>query len=99
VDTDQLSDTDQADAPEDPMTLTLITELYVQVTGDRSAKVDWDLVEKVFREKRGIPVVIGYLDADDTEVEFDFRFDTDTDAGDTDPLTGQLSRDTGPAAQ
>jgi L,D-transpeptidase ErfK/SrfK len=47
------------EAEEEP-TLTSITELYVQVTRDKPAEVDWDLVRKVFRDQRGVPVVIGY---------------------------------------
>lgn len=40
--------------------LTSITRLYIQVTRNRSAVVDWDLVEKVFQDQRGIPTVIGH---------------------------------------
>jgi L,D-transpeptidase ErfK/SrfK len=59
----------QKDMPEasSDLTLTSITRLYVQVTRDRSAVVDWDLVEKVFREQRGIPTVIGHAYADNAE--------------------------------
>lgn len=58
------SDPDQPDALV-AATLTAITELYVKVTSDRAAMVDWHLVEKVFREERGIPVRIGYADVDE----------------------------------
>jgi L,D-transpeptidase ErfK/SrfK len=39
--------------------LTAITERYVQLTDKRPAVVDWSLVEKVYAEHSGIPVVIG----------------------------------------
>ena len=39
--------------------LTAITELYVYATRKRTARVDWQRVERVYAEKRGIPVVIG----------------------------------------
>jgi L,D-transpeptidase ErfK/SrfK len=44
-------------------TLTSITRLYIHVTRNRSAVVDWDLVEKVFQDQRGIPTVIGHASA------------------------------------
>jgi L,D-transpeptidase ErfK/SrfK len=53
--------------------LTSITELYIAVTKDRVADVDWDLMTKVFSQKLGIPVKVGQrvMDstppADDTE--------------------------------
>jgi len=40
-------------------TLTAITELYVQVTRDRPAEVNWKLVDEVFRARLGTPVKIG----------------------------------------
>ncbi len=49
------------------LTLTSITRLYIQVTRHRSAVVDWDLVEKVFQDQRGIPTVIGHAYTDHTE--------------------------------
>ncbi len=39
--------------------LTPITQLYVQATAERAAEVDWELAETVYREQRGVPVVIG----------------------------------------
>jgi L,D-transpeptidase ErfK/SrfK len=43
----------------DESALTSITRLYIQATRNRSAVVDWELVEKVFQDQRGIPTVIG----------------------------------------
>lgn len=39
--------------------MTFITERYVELTRERPAEVDWDLVEQVYREQRGIPVAVG----------------------------------------
>ncbi|MCC7330038.1 MAG: L,D-transpeptidase family protein [Gammaproteobacteria bacterium] len=39
--------------------MTDVTALYVRATAERPARVDWDLVEKVYREKLGIPVRVG----------------------------------------
>jgi L,D-transpeptidase ErfK/SrfK len=39
--------------------MTFITEHYVELTRERPAEVDWDLVEQVYREQRGIPVAVG----------------------------------------
>jgi L,D-transpeptidase ErfK/SrfK len=39
--------------------LTAITELYVRVTEGRPATVDWALVDKVFRERRGVAIPVG----------------------------------------
>lgn len=50
-------------------TLTSITELYVWVTRDKPALVDWELVREVFREQQGIPVVIGRASGDVVEIE------------------------------
>ena len=50
-------------------TLTSIIELYVQVTRDRPALVDWELVREVFREQLGIPVVIGQASGDAVGIE------------------------------
>lgn len=50
-------------------TLTSITELYVWVTRDKPALVDWELVREVFREQQGIPVVIGHASGDVVEIE------------------------------
>jgi L,D-transpeptidase ErfK/SrfK len=41
------------------LTQTSITELYVELTRDKPASVDWDLVDEVFRDQLGIPVIIG----------------------------------------
>ena len=49
----------EEDAEEAEHGLTAITELYVFATRKRTAEVDWQRVEQVFEEKRGIPVVIG----------------------------------------
>jgi L,D-transpeptidase ErfK/SrfK len=39
--------------------LTPITELYVRITRDRPADIDWALVEQVFRERNGVAVRVG----------------------------------------
>jgi L,D-transpeptidase ErfK/SrfK len=39
--------------------MTFITERYVELTRERPAAVDWQLVEQVYREQRGIPVHVG----------------------------------------
>ncbi len=39
--------------------LTVITQLYVEATAERAAVVDWDLIEQVYRQQRGIPIVVG----------------------------------------
>ena len=39
--------------------MTYITERYVELTSDRPADVDWGLVDRTYREERGIPVAIG----------------------------------------
>ncbi len=57
----------EASATSGDLTLTSITRLYIQVTRHRSAVVDWDLVEKVFQDQRGIPTVIGHAYTDHAE--------------------------------
>ncbi len=49
----------EENAEEEEHGLTAITELYVYATRKRTARVDWQRVERVYAEKRGIPVVIG----------------------------------------
>lgn len=39
--------------------LTPVMELYVQVTADRPAQMDWDKVDETFRQATGVPVAIG----------------------------------------
>ncbi len=39
--------------------MTPITELYVQVTSERPASVDWELVEQVYLAEAGLPVAVG----------------------------------------
>ena len=39
--------------------LTQITQLYVSATAGRAAEVDWDRIETAYRERRGVPVVVG----------------------------------------
>ncbi|MCC5795581.1 MAG: L,D-transpeptidase family protein [Chromatiales bacterium] len=40
--------------------LSAIIELYVRATADRAPdQVDWELIEQVFQEKRGLPVRVG----------------------------------------
>jgi L,D-transpeptidase ErfK/SrfK len=39
--------------------LTAITEAYVAATRDRTARVDWELVEEVFARRDGVPVKVG----------------------------------------
>jgi len=41
--------------------LTEITELYVRATRDRPASMDWERVDRVFRERRGVAVRVGTL--------------------------------------
>ncbi|MBT77706.1 MAG: L,D-transpeptidase family protein [Gammaproteobacteria bacterium] len=50
---------DQATDAADGWSLTDITELYIQITRDRSAIVDWELVDTVFESRLGIPVRVG----------------------------------------
>jgi len=57
----------EASATSGDLTLTSITRLYIQVTRHRSPVVDWDLVEKVFQDQRGIPTVIGHAYTDHAE--------------------------------
>ena len=47
------------DGDELAYSLTAITELYVRATRDRAARVDWQLVDSVYRDQLGIPVRIG----------------------------------------
>jgi len=42
--------------------MTDIIELYVEVTRDRTASVDWDLINTVYEERLGMPVKIGTVD-------------------------------------
>lgn len=39
--------------------LTAVTQLYVQATRERDASIDWKRVDAVYRDKLGIPVVVG----------------------------------------
>lgn len=39
--------------------MTALTEQYVLATQNRAARVDWDLVEQVYRRRDGIPVRVG----------------------------------------
>ena len=39
--------------------LTAITQLYVQATRTRAASIDWQKVDEAYREKRGIPLLVG----------------------------------------
>ncbi len=39
--------------------MTQVTQAYVRATEGRPARVDWDLVEEVYRAKLGIPVRVG----------------------------------------
>lgn len=67
--------TDAPDNGEDPnpatdsaaeqWSLTRITELYIATTRDRSAIVDWPLVEQTWRERLGTPVRIGRAETAD----------------------------------
>lgn len=40
--------------------LTAITEIYVKATRDRPAEIDWALVDRVYRERLGVAVRVGY---------------------------------------
>jgi len=42
--------------------LTDVTEVYIRVTQDRAAIVDWELVNTVYEERLGIPVRVGVAD-------------------------------------
>ncbi|MDH3978308.1 MAG: L,D-transpeptidase family protein, partial [Gammaproteobacteria bacterium] len=52
---------EEATVAEDPdaWSMTRITELYIKVTEDRPAIVDWELVEQVYEERLGVPVKVG----------------------------------------
>ncbi len=39
--------------------MTAIVELYVRATAERSAEVDWDLVERAYNHAHGVPIPIG----------------------------------------
>jgi L,D-transpeptidase ErfK/SrfK len=43
----------------DPWSLTSVTQLYIRVTQDRAANVDWQLIDRVYEERLGIPVKVG----------------------------------------
>lgn len=49
----------EGDAHAEAQGMTLVTEAYVRATAERSAHVDWDLVEEAYRGKLGIPVRVG----------------------------------------
>ncbi|MGI9309048.1 MAG: L,D-transpeptidase family protein [Gammaproteobacteria bacterium] len=53
-----------ADGDEQSNSLTAITQLYVSATRDRTADVDWQLVESVYTEQLGIPVRVGKASVD-----------------------------------
>ena len=42
--------------------LTDVTEVYIRVTRDRAAIVDWELITSVYEERLGVPVRVGYAD-------------------------------------
>jgi hypothetical protein len=39
--------------------MTVLTEEYVQATRDRPARVNWRLVEDIYRRQEGVPVLVG----------------------------------------
>ena len=39
--------------------MTVLAEEFVRATRERAAEVDWELIDRVFREQRGIPVRVG----------------------------------------
>lgn len=41
--------------------LTSVIKMIIEVTGDQTYKVEWDLVKQVIRELKGIPVAIGVI--------------------------------------
>jgi len=49
----------EATASADPWSLTAIVELYIRVTEERPADVDWRLFEETHAQRLGIPVKIG----------------------------------------
>jgi L,D-transpeptidase ErfK/SrfK len=53
---------DGATEAADGRSLTDITELYIQVTRDRPAVVDWEIVNTVYAKRLGIPVKVGTVD-------------------------------------
>ena len=50
---------ESSDETED-WSLTAITKLYIDVTDERAAEVDWTLVEAVYNAQQGIPVKVGF---------------------------------------
>ena len=52
------------DEPGRSRSMTAITELYVRVTRERAAEVNWNLIDEVYRDQRGIPVKIGHAIAE-----------------------------------
>jgi L,D-transpeptidase ErfK/SrfK len=48
--------------------LTLINRLYIQATAERDADMDWELVEQTYRQRTGLPVVVGKARARETVV-------------------------------
>ncbi len=46
----------------DDWSMTDITEIYIQTTRERAAIVDWELVNRVYEERLGIPVKVGIAD-------------------------------------
>lgn len=51
----------EEDAEAEAAGLTRITELYIAATRDRQATIDWELVERVWRERRGVATAVGSL--------------------------------------
>ncbi len=49
----------EAVGTDDPASMTVLTEEFVHATRERAADADWDLINRVFREQRGIPVRVG----------------------------------------
>ena len=43
----------------DPWSLTSIMQLYIKVTDERAADVDWSLLDEVYEQRLGIPVKVG----------------------------------------
>lgn len=50
----------ETDSPTAGLSMTSVTEEFVHATRDRFARVDWELIDAVFREQRGVPVRVGY---------------------------------------
>ena len=53
----------QEDAPLFKDNLTSVVRMLIDITGDNSYFMDWDMAKKVIHEMNGIPVVVGSIGA------------------------------------